>query len=98
MVKGATQHGRDFAACVERTRIKSELYSSPRGEEKAALRLAAAARHVRAAMAAFRPRHPVKGVVLDMDDTLTAAGAIDFAAMRRRCGVPGRRAGDDDTD
>jgi HAD superfamily hydrolase (TIGR01549 family) len=30
----------------------------------------------------------VRGVVLDMDGTITLPGAIDFAAMRRRIGAP----------
>lgn len=31
----------------------------------------------------------VRGVVLDLDGTLTRPGAIDFAGMRRRLGMPG---------
>lgn len=30
----------------------------------------------------------IKGIVFDMDGTLTCAGAIDFEAIRTRCGVP----------
>lgn len=33
-------------------------------------------------------RLPIKGVCFDMDGTLTNTGAIDFATMRARCGVP----------
>ena len=30
----------------------------------------------------------MKGVIMDMDGTLTLHGAIDFARMKRRVGIP----------
>ncbi len=35
-----------------------------------------------------RPHAPYEGVIFDLDGTLTSPGAIDFAAMRRRIGMP----------
>ena len=35
-----------------------------------------------------RPPAPLRGVLFDMDGTLTRPGAIDFAAMRARVGAP----------
>ena len=35
-----------------------------------------------------RPWSSVKGVIMDMDGTLTLHGAIDFARMKRRVGIP----------
>lgn len=63
------------------------------------MRIAVAALTRRVAMAApvLHPHphpHPhspaprIRGVVFDMDGTITHVGAIDFAAMRRRVGVP----------
>lgn len=37
---------------------------------------------------ASRHRRRIAGVIFDMDGTLTAAGAIDFKAMRARTGAP----------
>mmetsp|Transcript_19702 Transcript_19702/g.32298 ORF Transcript_19702/g.32298 Transcript_19702/m.32298 type:complete len:80 (+) Transcript_19702:86-325(+) len=33
-------------------------------------------------------RLPLKGIVFDMDGTLTKDGAIDFADMRKRANIP----------
>ena len=35
-----------------------------------------------------QPWSSVKGVIMDMDGTLTLHGAIDFARMKRRVGIP----------
>ena len=52
-------------------------------------RLAAAGMATTAARTgSVRPRPPLRAIVFDMDGTLTVQGAIDFARMRARLGIP----------